>query len=261
MKILVCLKQVLDRNQNIHITPDKLHVQTEGKNFVENEFDRYAIEEALQLKEKHNGEVVLATIGPARALDALRKGLAMGADRAYHVQGEELTQLNAYPIAKILSKIAEKENFDLILTGLQSEDQSYAMTGPMLAELLQIPYTTTVVNVEYNPPTLHVQRELEGGDIQELTLPTPALLTIQTGINTPRYPTLPNIMKAKRKPVQKPTLEELSLNLEELQKLNMTQTLQLNYPPKNKSGTILQGSSDEIVEQLVKILKEEVKAF
>jgi electron transfer flavoprotein beta subunit len=259
MKILVCMKQVPDRNQNLEIDSSKKSLKMASLTFVENDFDRYAVEAALQIRERIGGEVVVCTAGPARAVDCLRKALAMGADRAIHIEHDSLRDADSFVVSRLIAKAVENEKFDLILAGVQSEDQSYSQTGPMIAHLLKIPCVTTAVYLEVQEQKLKVKRELEGGALEVIAIPLPALVTIQTGINTPRYATLPGIMKAKKKEVSKPSLDSLGMSAQEIPNQRMSELIELSYPPKKTGGEMLKGSGDEMVIRMLKIFKEELK--
>lgn len=260
MKILVCFKQVPERNQNFKVAGDGKSIQWDGLTLVENDFDRYSVEAALKLKEKNSGEVTVLTVGKASALDALRKALAMGADRGIHIESD--AQADPFLISQMIAKAVKDDNFDLVFAGVQSEDQAYSQTGPMVAHLLGLPHITTAVDIEIpGEGKLQVKRELEGGALEKVVLPLPALVTIQTGMNTPRYPTLPNIMKAKRKEVRKVSPEDLGFSATTLLSGRASEVLELSHPPKKEGGEILQGSVDEMADKLVKIFKEEIKVL
>src|SRR5436309_9305775 len=170
-----------------------------------NEPDAYALEEALRLREKHGGEVVVCSAGPARVQTVIREALARGADRAIHVEHDSLGSADAFVLADALAAAMKDEKFDLVLTGLQSDDQGHGQTGVILAERLGIPSSTIIMDVQVEGSSLRVKRELEGGWFQWIVMPLPALLTIQSGINQLRYATLKGIMAAKKKEIRKAT--------------------------------------------------------
>ena len=180
-------------------------MREQDASFEMNEPDAYALEEALRLREKHGGEVVVCTAGPARASQVLREALARGADRAIHVEDDRLASIGAdsFVVAGALADAVRDEQFDLVLTGLQSDDQGAAQTGVILAERLGLPHATIVMDVQVQEPNVRVKRELEGGWFQWVEMPLPALLTIQSGINQLRYATLKGIMAAKKKEIRK----------------------------------------------------------
>ena len=211
MKIAVCIKQVPTREWQPRLNDDKTWIRDQDVSYEMNEPDAYALEEALRLREKHRGEVVVCSAGPARVQQVIREALARGADRALHVEDDALGAGDAFMAASALAGAMAEQKFDLILTGLQSDDQGHAQFGPVLAEKLGIPHSTIIMEVNVDPSTsagqgasaLRVKRELEGGWFQYISMPLPALLTIQSGINTLRYATLKGIMAAKKKEITK----------------------------------------------------------
>ena len=203
MKIAVCIKQVVTREWQLRVNDQKTWIRDADASFELNEPDAYALEEGLRLKEKHSGEVVVCCAGPARATQVIREALARGADRAIHGDSEALASADAVTVASALAAAVRDEQFDLVLTGLQSDDQGFGQVGVVLAEKLGMPHGTIIMEVEASGDGLRVKRELEGGWFQWITLPLPALLTIQSGINQLRYATLKGIMAAKKKEIRK----------------------------------------------------------
>src|SRR6185436_6275244 len=201
MKIAVCIKQVVTREWQVRVNDDKTWVKDGDASWELNEPDAYALEEALRLKEKHGGEVVVISAGPARATQVIREALARGADRAIHVDGEHLAMADAFVAADALAAAIKPENPDLVLTGLQSDDQGFAQVGVVLAEKLGVAHSTIIMDVQVEGSQLRVKRELEGGWFQWVAMPLPAVLTIQSGINQLRYATLKGIMAAKKKEI------------------------------------------------------------
>ena len=199
MKIAVCIKQVPTREWQPRLNDSKTWIREQEASYEMNEPDAYALEEGLRLREKHSGEVVVCSAGPARVQQVIREALARGADRAVHVEDDGLGAADAFMAAEALVPPMKDEAFDLILTGLQSDDQGHAQFGPVLAEKLGVPHSTIIMEVVAEGGSLKVKRELEGGWFQYVTMPTPALLTIQSGINQLRYATLKGIMAAKKK--------------------------------------------------------------
>jgi len=254
MKIIVAIKQVPERDAPISLTPDGKLDET-GVAWAINEPDAYALEEALQLKEKVGaGEVIALCAGPARVLSTLRDALAKGADRAIHIEADDLAQRDTLSLAHLLADAIRPESPDLILTGLQSDDLGLGQTGVVLAELLNIPHATIIMQVEKTANGLRVKRELEDGWFQHIDIPLPALLTIQSGGNKLRYATLMGIKKAKSKPTatvaaapsSAPPAIELS---------------RLFLPEKQKQTQMLTGTPAEIAAQLVEKLKSEVRVL
>jgi electron transfer flavoprotein beta subunit len=218
-----------------------------------NEPDAYALEEGLRLKEKHGGEVVVCSAGPARVAQVLREALARGADRAIHVEGDRLANADAFAVADALAAAMRGEQFDLILTGLQSDDQGFAQTGVILAERLGLSHATIIMEVSVSDSTLRVKRELEGGWFQWVNMPLPAVLTIQSGINQLRYATLKGIMAAKKKEIRKASLPD---GVQPSQ-----QIVSLAVPTRSKQTQMISGAPADAARELVKRLREEARAL
>jgi electron transfer flavoprotein beta subunit len=253
MKIAVCIKQVPTREWQPRLNDDKTWVREQDVSYEMNEPDAYALEEGLRLREKHGGEVVVCSAGPARVQQVIREALARGADRAIHVEDTALGAADAFAAAAALAPPMADEKFDLILTGLQSDDQGHAQFGPVLAARLGMPHSTIIMAVEVNGSAMRVKRELEGGWFQWVGMPLPALLTIQSGINQLRYATLKGIMAAKKKEIRKVSP---SVPVESRQKV-----LALYAPQKQKQTVMIQGSAAEAAKELVKRLREEARVL
>src|SRR5919107_996362 len=202
MKIIVLMKQVANKDAILRINKDATWIEEGDLSWEVNESDGYALEESLRLKEKHGGEVVVCTMGPQRAKSVIKDALARGADRAIHVVADDTTGPGPFQAAQILAAAVGGEQPDLVMTGLQSDDNGYAQTGVILAELLGLPHATIVIEVDASGEQLRVKRELESGWYQWYTMPKPALLTIQSGISQIRYATLKGIMAAKKKEIK-----------------------------------------------------------
>lgn len=205
MKIIVLMKQVANKDTILRINKETTWIEEGDLSFEVSESDGYALEEALRVREKLGGEVVVCSMGPQRVKSVIKDALARGADRAIHVLGDNLGHLSPYATASVLAEAIRDEKPDLILTGLQSDDYGYGQTGVILAELLGLPHATIVIEVDASGEKLRVKRELEGGWYQWYSMPTPALLTIQSGISQIRYATLKGIMAAKKKDVKEVT--------------------------------------------------------
>ena len=254
MKILVAIKQVPERDAQIHIAADGKWIDEGDLNYTINEPDAYALEEALQLKEKNGGEVVVLCAGPERVTSTLREALAKGADRAIHIEADDLGQRDTLGVARLLADAVKSEAPDLILTGLQSDDLGLGQTGVVLAELLGIPHATIIMQVEVVGSGLKVKRELEDGWFQHVEMPLPALLTIQSGGNKLRYATLMGIKKAKTKET-KMVAAAASAGTPAI-------TLERVYlPEKQKKTEMLTGTPAEIAAKLVEKLKFEVRVL
>jgi electron transfer flavoprotein beta subunit len=256
MKIIVAIKQVPERDAQVRINSTGKWIEEADLQWALNESDAYALEEALQLKEKHGGEVIVVSAGPERVGSTIREALAKGADRAIHVDSDDLGQRDALGVARLLAAAIEPENPDLILTGLQSDDLGYGQTGVIVAELLGLPHASLILHVEKTDTGLNVKRELEEGWFQTIDLPTPAVLTIQSGGNKLRYATLMGIKRAKTKEVRRVTPAELDETATAVVVLD-----RISLPQKQKSTQILPGSPKEAAAALVEKLKFEVRVL
>jgi len=256
MKIIVCIKQVPERDAQVRISSSGKGIEESDIQFAMNESDAYALEEALQLKEKHGGEVVVLTAGPERAGSTIREALAKGADRAIQVESDNLNQLGALGVAQLLASAAKQESPDLVLTGLQSDDLEYGQTGVIMAELMGLPHASLILNVEKTDTGITVKRELEEGWFQNIDLPLPAVLMIQSGGTKLRYATLMGIKKAKTKELRKVSDSDLG------QSATPAATLEkIAQPQKQKSTQIISGSPKEAAATLVEKLKFEVRVI
>src|SRR5512133_679195 len=253
MKIAVCIKQVVTREWQLRVNDSKTWIRDQDASVELNEPDAYALEEALRLKEKHTGEVVVCSAGPARASQVIREALARGADRAIHVEADSLASADAFTVADALAAAIRDEKFDLVLTGLQSDDQGFAQVGVVLAERLGMPHATIIMEVTVDGTALRVKRELEGGWFQSVAMPLPAVLTIQSGINQLRYATLKGIMAAKKKEIRKVSP---SAAIRSRQRI-----VNLYVPQKTKQTQILGGTPAEAARELVKRLRDEARAI
>jgi electron transfer flavoprotein beta subunit len=260
MKIAVCIKQVPTREWQPRLNDDKTWIRDQDVSYEMNEPDAYALEESLRLREKHGGEVVVCSAGPARVQQVIREALARGADRALHVEDDSLGAADAFTAATALAAAMAEQQFDLILTGLQSDDQGHAQFGPVLAEKLSIPHSTIIMEVNVDASAgpgqaggVRVKRELEGGWFQYVNMPLPALLTIQSGINQLRYATLKGIMAAKKKEIAKVASPGVAAARQEI--------TALYAPQKSKQTVMIGGSPAEAAKELVKRLREEARVL
>jgi electron transfer flavoprotein beta subunit len=256
MKIIVAIKQVPERDAAIRIAADGKSIDESGMDHTINEPDAYALEEALQLKEKNGGEVIVVCAGPERAASTLREALAKGADRAIHIEADDLAQRDTLGVAGLLANAIKAESPDLILTGLQSDDLGFGQTGVVMAELLGIPHATIIMQVEKTETGLRVKRELEDGWFQHVEMQLPALLTIQSGGNRLRYATLMGIKKAKTKETQKISSADLGAAPAPVIMLE-----RIYLPEKQKKTEMLTGSAAEAAAKLVEKLKFEVRVL
>ncbi len=256
MKILVALKQVPARDSALKPSADGRWIDESDMQYEINEPDAYALEAGLQLRERCGGEVVVLTAGPARVSSSIREALAKGADRAIHVDQDGLEAWDALSVARLLAAAAKLESPDLVLTGLQSDDAGSGQTGVMMAELMGLAHATIIMKVDVEGGAVKVKRELEGGWFQDLTLPMPALLTIQSGINKLRYATLMGIKKARTKEVKTMTAAELGVEAKPLVVLE-----RLAPPVKQSTGEMIAGTAKEQAARLVEKLRFEARAI
>jgi len=256
MKIIVCIKQVPERDAQVRIASSGKWIEESDLQFAMNESDAYALEEALQLKEKHGGEVVVLSAGPERAGTTIREALAKGADRAIQVESDNLNTLDALGVAQLLASAAKQESPDLVLTGLQSDDLGYGQTGVIMAELMRLPHASLILNVEKTGSGITVKRELEEGWFQNIELPLPAVLMIQSGGTKLRYATLMGIKKAKTKELKKLSATDLGPTPAPAVTLE-----KITQPQKQKSTQIIPGSPKEAAATLVEKLKFEVRVI
>jgi len=256
MKIIVAIKQVPERDAQVRINSSCKWIEESGLQWALNESDAYALEEALQLKEKHTGEVIVVSAGPERVGQTIREALAKGADRAIHIDCNDLANRDALGVARLIAAAIKPENPDLVLTGLQSEDLGLGQTGVIVAELLNLPHATLILHVEKTDTGLTVKRELEEGWFQSIELPTPAVLTIQSGGNKLRYATLMGIKRAKTKEVRRVTAAELAVDSAPVVVLE-----KIALPHRQKSTQMLKGSPKEAAAALAEKLKFEVRVL
>jgi len=256
MKIIVAIKQVPDRDAQVRIDTAARWIEESDLQYALNESDAYALEEALQLKEKHGGEVIVLSAGPERVGQTIREALAKGADRAIHIACNDLGARDALGVARLLAAAVKPESPDLILTGLQSEDLGLGQTGVIVAELLGLPHATLILHVEKTATGVTVKRELEEGWFQTIDLPTPAVLTIQSGGNKLRYATLMGIKRAKTKEFRQLTAADLGADTPPVVLLE-----RVTLPQKQKSTQILPGTPKEAAAALVEKLKFEVRVL
>ncbi len=250
MKIIVGLKQVPTRDSLLRVSASGRSIDESDLSFEISEPDSYALEAGLQLKEKHGGEVIVLSAGPARAASSIREALAKGADRAIHIEDDDLGRLDTLGLAYLMARAIEPEKPDLILTGLQSDDLGYGQTGVVLASVLGLPHATIIMEVETREGGIRVKRELEDGWFQHIDMPLPALLTIQSGISKLRYATLMGIKKAKTKEVRRIPAAELGAPPPATIEIS-----RVHLPEKSKNTEILDGTPQEAAAKLVERLR------
>jgi electron transfer flavoprotein beta subunit len=257
MRILVCLKRVPETSEvDLQLTSDGQDIKRDQLVYVLNEWDSYALEEAVRIKEARGAEVTVLTVGEPEAQDVLRRGLAIGADKAIHIQDPRLRGSDPRVLAGVIRQAVRDERFDLVLTGAQSGDEAWGQVGVMLAELLGMPHATLVTRIEWDQDSLRVSRLLEGGLEEVLALTLPVLLTIQTGINELRYVSITRIRKVRDLPILLKGLEDLGLSAGEVGSPgSRIQTAGLSLPPAGKQAQILTGKGEELASQLVGIIR------
>ena len=255
MKICVLIKQVPDKDSKIVIGADSKSIDNSNVTNVINESDNYALEEALLLKEKHGGEVVVCSLGGKSANEIIKTALAKGADRGIHLIDNNNNYKDILTVAKIITKQLEEGGYDLILSGLQSDDSGNCQLGLLIAELLKTSHSSLVMSTEMvNDNTIKIKQELENGWFQWTELSLPASLTIQSGINNPRYASLRGIMMAKNKP-----LENIEINLSDYD--SQLQLEKLYIPSKTKETQYIEGNADEMASEILNILTNEIKVL
>jgi len=253
MKIAVLVKQVVGSESSLEISQDQKWIDDSNATFVMNPPDNYAIEEAMLIKEKVGvGEVVIVSMGPQRVQKVIREGLSKGADRGIHIETESLKEIDPLYTSKVLAETLSGESFDLILSGLQSDDSGMGQTGVLLGELLNMSTATLAIETDIDKNKIRVKRELEAGWFQWVELKSPSSISIQSGINQPRYPSLKGIMSAKKKEIKvvSAPLIETKQNVSEI-----------FVPKKSKETEFIETDIDSTVERIIEILKTEVKVF
>ncbi|KAA0965249.1 electron transfer flavoprotein subunit beta/FixA family protein [Sporosarcina sp. ANT_H38] len=257
MNIYVLVKRTFDTEEKITVSNGK--ISEDGAEFIINPYDEYAIEEAIQVRDANDGEVTVITIGGEDAEKQLRTALAMGADKAVLIDTEDdLDEMDEFTSAKIIAEYLKDKDADLILAGNVAIDGGSGQVGPRVAELLGINYVTTITNLEINGTSVKIIRDVEG-DSETIETSLPLLVTAQQGLNEPRYPSLPGIMKAKKKPLEKLELDDLDLDEDDVEA--KTQTIEIYLPPQKAAGRTLEGDISDQVKELVNLLKNEAKVI
>jgi len=254
MNIVVILKQTFDTEEKIII--ENGEVVNDNAQLIINPYDEYAVEEAVKLKEVHGGEVTVITLGRSEAESALRTALAMGADNAVLIENEDELSLDEQGIAKILAAAIKERDFDIILGGNMSVDNGASQVGPRIAEELGIAHVATIMKLEIKDSFVKVERDVEG-DLEIIESGLPILVTAQQGLNEPRYPSLPGIMKAKKKPLERLDIEDLDISEDDLQP--KSKIIDHYLPKKKEAGQILKGDIQAQVKELVLLLHGDIK--
>jgi electron transfer flavoprotein beta subunit len=264
MQILVCLKQVAEKDSRFKLNESATAVLEEDLVFETNESDVYALEEALRLREKVGGEVAVLSLGEERVLKTIKSALAMGADRALHLTDARFRGSDAFVIADAIARAIKGQSFDIIFTGVQSDDMGFGQTGTILAELLGWNHATIAMQVEVmeQGKILRVKRELESNLFEVVEITVPAVVTIQSGINQPRYATLKGIMQAKKKEIRTLTAQDLGMGPHELGKEgSRVDHLKLFFPQKKKKTVLIEGTPEEAAKSLIDKLRKEAKVL
>jgi electron transfer flavoprotein beta subunit len=264
MQILVCLKQVPEKDSRYKLNDSATSVLEEDLVFETNESDVYALEEALRLKEKLGGEVVVLSLGDERVLKTIKSGLAMGADRAFHLTDPGFRESDTFVIASAIARAIADEKFDLIFTGVQSDDWAFAQTGTILAQLLGWNHATIAMEVSVleDGKKLRVKRELESNLFEVVEINAPAVLTIQSGINQPRYATLKGIMQAKKKEIRTRSAQDLGMMDDELGRTgSKVEHRRLFFPERKKRTAVIEGTPEEAAKTLIEKLHKEAKVL
>ncbi|WP_391202349.1 electron transfer flavoprotein subunit beta/FixA family protein [Psychrobacillus sp. L4] len=257
MNIFVLVKRTFDTEEKIVVSGGK--IQEDGAEFIINPYDEYAIEEAIQVRDAQGGEVTVLTLGGEDAEKQLRTALAMGADKAVLINTEDdLEEVDQFTAARIISEYLKDKDADLILAGNVAIDGGSGQVGPRVAELLGINYVTTITNLEIDGSTVTIKRDVEG-DTEILETSLPLLVTAQQGLNEPRYPSLPGIMKAKKKPLEEVELDDLDMDQDDVEA--KTETIEIYLPPKKEAGKVLDGDLADQVKELVHLLHSEAKVI
>lgn len=257
MDIYVLLKKTFDTEEKIVISDGE--IEDDSAEFIINPYDEYAVEEAINQRDEHGGEVTVVTIGDEDSEKQLRTALAMGADKAVLIDTEDdLEEGDQFTTAKILEAFFEDKEPDLILAGNVAIDEASGQVGPRLATRLGIPYVTTITSLEIDGETAKIDKDVEG-DVEKIETSLPLLVTCQQGLNEPRYPSLPGIMKAKKKPLEELEIDDLDLDEDELEP--KTKTVEIFLPPEKEAGRVLEGEIEDQVKELVTLLKDEAKVL
>jgi electron transfer flavoprotein beta subunit len=255
MNILICIKQVPDMESKFKVNADGTWYDRADLAWRMNEYDEYAVEQAVRLKEQvGDADLTVLCIGPDQVAESIKKALAMGCDRGVHIADPDVATREPIAIATMIADFAREKQFDIIFTGMQSQDRGSAQVGAMIAELLAISAVTTIVDFAYDNGKIQVKRELEGGSKALVSASTPVVLTCQLGLNTPRYPTLPNIMKAKKKELLVLAPDPGGVGARQ-------ETAACYFPEKKKGGLVLEGDVPELADKLIQLLKEKTSVL
>lgn len=255
MNIFVLLKRTFDTEEKIEIADGR--IKEDGVEFIINPYDEYAVEEGLKLREEHGGEVTVLSVGNDDTEKVIRTALAMGADKGILIDDEGLNG-DEYTLSKVLAALLKDREYDILLGGNVSIDNAAGQVAPRVAEYLNIPQVTTITSLKVDGNKAVVERDVEG-DVEIIETSLPALFTAQQGLNEPRYPSLPGIMKAKKKPLEKLSIADLDLEAGNIQA--KTEQLEIFLPPKKEAGRVLEGELEDQAKELVSALRNEAKVI
>jgi len=257
MRIAVCLKQVPNPDLQFQVDASGKDIRRDGMNYVLSSADPYALEEGVRLKEKHQGRLTAYSLGPKRCEEILKEAVAKGADEAVRIEAEESLAYDGTRTARILAKVLKEGDYDVILTAIQSDDFAHGLTGSMIAGLLDRPHAAVVTRLSVEGGVAHVQRELEGGVLENITVPLPAVFAVQFGINQPRYAPVAAILKAARQSIKVVTPKDVGLgSWEELTNDYSLEIQSLAPPPARGKAQMFTGSSEELGRKLAGLLRE-----
>ncbi|WP_335872891.1 electron transfer flavoprotein subunit beta/FixA family protein [Bacillus sp. 2205SS5-2] len=255
MNIYVLLKRTFDTEEKITLSGGAIN--EDGAEFIINPYDEYAVEEAITLRDEHGGEITVVSVGSDEAEKQLRTALAMGADKAVLINTEDdVENGDQFTTATILSHYLKDQEVDLVIAGNVAIDGGSGQVGPRVAEQLNIPYVTTITELKISGETVTVTRDVEG-DSEVIETSLPLLVTAQQGLNEPRYPSLPGIMKAKKKPLEELEIDDLDLDEDDVEA--KTKTIEIFLPMKKEAGKVLAGDMSDQVKELVNLLHTEAK--
>ncbi|MGN1402536.1 MAG: electron transfer flavoprotein subunit beta/FixA family protein [Bacillus sp. (in: firmicutes)] len=257
MNIYVLLKRTFDTEERISLADGKIN--EDGAEFIINPYDEYAVEEAIVKRDEHGGEVTVVTVGSEEAEKQLRTALAMGADKAVLINTEDdIEDGDQFTTSKILAEYLKDKDADLIIAGNVAIDSGAGQVGPRVAELLNFPYITTITKLDIDGTNVSVVRDVEG-DSETIETSLPLLVTAQQGLNEPRYPSLPGIMKAKKKPLEELEIDDLDIDEDDVEA--KTKTIEIYLPAKKEAGKVLEGELKDQVTELVNLLNKEAKVI
>jgi electron transfer flavoprotein beta subunit len=256
MNIYVLLKRTFDTEEKITLSGGKIN--DDGATFIINPYDEYAVEEAIKIRDEHGGEITVITVGDDEAVKQIHSALAMGADKAVLIDTDDLDEMDQYTTSKLIYEYLKDKEVDIILGGNVAIDGGSGQVGPRIAEMLDMPYVTSITKFELSGTTATITRDVEG-DTEIVEVALPVLVTAQQGLNEPRYPSLAGIMKAKKKPLDELELDDLDLEEEDVEP--KTKAIEIYLPPKKEAGKILAGEMANQVKELVGLLRNEAKVI